>query len=183
MKKESALLDLFFNEPSKQWHFEELRLRASISKPQGARWLRLFQQQGIILRVKQRGKMPYYIANVDDPRFRSRKQVEALNILERSGFLSHLAGLKKVKAVFIFGSMTRWDWYRESDVDVFIYGNPEGFTPEKYRHSVHHKVESFIYKNVYELKRIPEALLRNIITGLRVQGSIDFVEVTHAKES
>ena len=36
------------------------------------------------------------------------------------------------KAVIIFGSFGRGDWHRDSDIDIFVYGNIETFNKEIY---------------------------------------------------
>lgn len=180
MKKEDTLLKAIFNEPSKYWHFEELLKAASISRPQLARWLKKFIAGGLIKRIKPIKQMPYYVGNHEDPRYQARKRLFALEQFEKQGFLSHLAGLPKAKTVILFGSMTRWDWYKESDVDVFIYGDPEGFKEGEYWAKLGREIETFICKDKTELYKFPPGLLRNIIEGYRIKGKIDFIEVAYA---
>ena len=68
----------------------------------------------------------------------------SLNRFHQSGLLNHLSSLEKVKAVFIFGSFGRGDWYKGSDIDLFIYGNPEGLDLGKYQFKLHHEFQLFI---------------------------------------
>jgi len=180
MKKEDALLEVLFNEPSKHWHFEKLLEAAKISRPQAAQWLKKFITEGLIKRIKENGKMPYYIGNHEDPRYQARKKLFALEQFEKQGFLSHLAGLPKAKAVIIFGSMTRWDWYKDSDIDVFIYGDPEGFREGEYWAKLGREIETFICKDENELHKFGPGLLRNILEGYRVKGKFDFIKVAYA---
>jgi len=180
MNKENELLDVLFNESSKPWHFEELLKTIKISRPQAARWLKKFIAMGWIQRVKPEGQMPYYLGNHQDARFQIKKRVFALERFAKEGFLSHLAGLSKAKTIIIFGSMTRWDWYKESDIDVFIYGDDEGFKQDEYWAKFGRKIETFVCKDREGLRRFPVGLLRNIMEGYRVKGKFDFIEVTHA---
>ncbi len=120
--------------------------------------------------------MPYYIANHETPEYRIKKRLFALHQLEKNGFLTHLAGLPKAKAVILFGSITRSDWYKDSDIDVFIYGNPEGYKPKQLKK----EVETFVCKDEKELAKLPEGLLRNVLGGYLIKGSLDFIKVTHA---
>ena len=174
------MLKAIFNESSKHWHFEDLLKAAQISRPQAARWLKKFLAEGWIQRIKPEGKSPYYIGNHEDPRFQARKRLFALEQFEKVGFLSHLAGLPKAKTVIIFGSMTRWDWYKESDIDVFIYGEDEGLEQGEYWTKLGREIETFICKNKQELHKFPAGLLRNIMEGYRVKGKFDFIEVAYA---
>lgn len=180
MKKEEIVLELFFNEPTKHWHFEELLRTAHISRPQIARWLRKFQAEGIVRRIKPKGKMPYYIANYEKPQYQAYKRIFALNLLEKQGLLTHLSNLPKAKTIIIFGSITRWDWYKDSDIDVFIYGSPEGFQREKYWAKTGREIETFICRDKNELNKFPTALMRNILEGYLVKGTLNFVQVTYA---
>jgi len=180
MGKEELVLGLFFNEPTKHWHFEEVLGAAGISRPQAARWLHKFIREGLVLRLKPRQKMPYYVSNYENPSYQSKKRLFALNELEKEGFLGHLAGLQKAHAVVLFGSFSRWDWHAESDIDVFIYGDTKGFEHERFRGKLHREIETVVCKDVAALRRLQPALLRNILEGYVVKGALDFVRVTHA---
>ncbi len=180
MKKDSALLELFFKEPARHWHFELLLKKAGISRPQAVNWLRKFVKEGLVRRIKPAKRMPYYVANYEDSRYQTRKRLFALYQLNEQGFLSHLAGLTEATAVYVFGSISRWDWNMHSDIDVFIYGNPEGFDPVPYRIKLHREIETFICKDTSELKKLPIGLLRNILAGYRVKGNLDFIRLDYA---
>ncbi len=180
MKKDELVLDLFFNEPTKHWHFEEILKTVKISRPQAANWLREFMREGIVKRVKPQGKMPYYVGNYEGSAYQSRKRLFALNGLEKKGFLSHLSGLRHAEAVILFGSMSRWDWTKESDIDLFVYGNADGFDKGAFRAKLGREIEMFVCKNKEELQKFKPALLRNIVEGYLVKGSLNFVQVSRA---
>lgn len=176
MNKEIDILKLFFNEPTKQWHFEEILKAAHISRPQAALWLKKGIQEGLILRTKPRGKQPYYVADYQNPHYQIKKRLFALQMLEKVGFLSHLNSLPKVKTVILFGSLNRWDWHTESDIDVFMYGDPTGLELPKYRIALHREIETFVCKDREELKKYNPALLHNVAEGYVIKGSLDFMQ-------
>lgn len=180
MKKDEIILKLFFNEPTKHWHFEEILKSAKISRPQADRWLKNFLKEDIIKRVKPLGKMPYHIGNCESPVYQSRKRLFALNSLEQQGFLSHLAGLKSAQAVILFGSLSRWDWDTDSDIDLFFFGGTEGFDKGKFRVKLHREIETFVCKDKKGIDNMKPGLLRNIVEGYLVKGSLDFLEVKNA---
>lgn len=177
MNKEANILLLFFNEPSKHWHFEEILQAAKISRPQAALWLKKGIEEGFILRTKPPGKQPYYVADYQNPHYQIKKRLFALEMLEKTGFLSHLNSLPEAKTVILFGSLSRWDWHRESDIDIFMYGNSRGLDLSKYRIALHREIETFICKDKEELKRFNPALLHNIAEGYLIKGSLDFMQV------
>ncbi len=177
MRKDTMVLELFFNEPTRHWHFEEILKAAGISRPQAAHWLKKFVKEDLVNRVKPQGKMPYYVANHEHPHYRTAKRLFALDSLAESGFLNHLAGLPKAETILLFGSMSRSDWYSESDVDVFIYGRPEGLQLGRYRRVLKREISTFVCRNKAELKKYEPALLRNILEGHLVKGTLDFIDV------
>ncbi|MBI4141837.1 nucleotidyltransferase domain-containing protein [Candidatus Woesearchaeota archaeon] len=182
MKKEGKILELFFNEPSKHWHFEEILNEAKISRPQAVVWLKKMVKEELVKRIKKRGKMPYYVGYCENPAYQARKRIFALTEFERIGFLSHLNSLPKAKAIILFGSMSRWDWYKDSDIDIFIYGDSEGLKRGEYWRKLRREIEVFVCKDHAELCKFPIGLLKNVIEGYLVKGTLDFVkvEVAHA---
>jgi len=178
MNKEKSILWLFFNEPTKQWHFEEILSAGKISRPQALHWLNKFIKEGLIKRIKPRGKMPYFQAHFESPAYRTRKRLFALSLLQESGFLDHLLSLPEAKTAIIFGSFTRADWHSESDIDVFIYGSDEELETTKYEKALHRNIQVFAAKNQADLEHMGPDLLRNILEGVVIKGKINFVEVT-----
>ena len=130
------------------------------------------------MRIKPRGKMPYFQADFKSASYRTRKRVFALEQLQRSGFLDHLVQLPSAKTVIIFGSFVRADWYSGSDIDVFVYGANGGIDIEKYSHVLKRDIQLFEAMNSADLKKFGTGLLRNIMEGIVLKGKLDFVEVT-----
>jgi len=178
--KENKVLELFFNTP-KHWHFEELLNKAKITRPQLARWLKKLAKEGIIQRVKEKGKMPYYMHDFNNPRFDVRKRMYASQMLMQSGLFENLASLKKAKAVILFGSFTRSDWYRDSDIDLFIYGSADGFNKVEFEMKLRRDIQLHIAQGRQDLKRM-EKMLPYIVSGDFIKGSIQDIGVeVHAK--
>ncbi|NOZ80790.1 MAG: nucleotidyltransferase domain-containing protein [DPANN group archaeon] len=181
--KEEQILELFLNEPSKHWHFKDIIATAKISEPSASKWLRKLEKRHIIRRSKPEGKMPYFQARWDHPDYDSRKRIYALTKLHETGLLNRLQTLRKAKTVVIFGSWYRGDWNTKSDVDVFIYGDPEGlrfgmlwkglgFQGKAREIQVH----SFGSKE--KIRDIHSGLMKNVVKGYFVKGDIhDIAEV------
>jgi predicted nucleotidyltransferase len=172
--KENKLLELFFNYPSKQWHFSELSEKTGLADSKLNKWLHRFLKDNLILRNKPEKKMPHYISNFSHPHYQNRKQLFALSKLYESGLLDHLVSLKKPKAVIIFGSFAFWDWNNESDVDLFIYGDDSELNPWGCERNLKRELQIFVCKDKEELKRFGPGLIRNILEGKIVSGQIPF---------
>src|SRR3989344_2790113 len=181
--KEERVLELFLNEPSKQWHFSQIVEAAKISEPSANKWLKNMLKGKLIQKIKPSGKMPYFIANFRHENYRSKKKIYALEKMYESGLLTKLQQLKNAKAVVIFGSFARSDWNTESDVDIFVLGDPEdlrfgilwsglGLQGKARELQVHS------YKSVEETRNIHSGLMKNVIKGDFVKGNIfDIAEV------
>ena len=176
--KEEAVLSLFFNEPSKQWHFEEIVRVSKLSRGKVNKWLTKCVKERIIRHISPRGEMPYFQGWFESPAYRNRKRLYASSKLYESGFLNHLASLPKAKTIIIFGSFTRADWYSGSDIDVFIYGSDDGLNEISYRSVLHRNIQVFVATSTDDLKQMGPGLLRNIIEGIIVKGKLDFIRVS-----
>ncbi len=175
--KEQKVLELFFNLPTKHWHFEEIVKEARIARSKADSWLKKLVKEKIIKKIKIKSRMPYYLGNYESSEYKSRKRLYAWYKLYESGLLNHLYSLKKAKAVILFGSFSRSDWYQNSDIDLFIYGNPQGLKIADYELKLHREIQLFICKNYQELSKLGPGLIRNIIKGSLITGNLDFVKV------
>ncbi len=175
--KENDILKLFFEEPAKEWHFKDILKEGHITKSKADGWLKYFIKNEFIKRVKEKDKMPYYIANYESASYKNKKKLFALNRFYEIGLLNHLVSLKKAKTIILFGSFSRWDWYKNSDIDIFIYGNPEGLKVSKYELKLNKEIQLFMCKDKKELRKYGDGLIRNILKGEFIKGDLDFIEV------
>src|SRR3989344_4594449 len=175
--KENNILSLFYEYPTKHWHFEELIKEAKISRPQLNIWLKKFIKEELIKKLEPKNKNPYYIGNYESPNYQNNKRLYALENLNKTGFLKHLLELPKAKTIILFGSLSRWDWYKDSDIDLFILGNPEGLKESEFSRKLHRDIQIFSFENKKELKNLSLGLLKNIISGYRIKGNLNFLEV------
>ncbi|MBI2136263.1 nucleotidyltransferase domain-containing protein [Candidatus Woesearchaeota archaeon] len=173
--KEDQVLELFFNESSKHWHFEEIVKKSRLSRDKVNKWLKKFMDEGIIMKVEETGKLPYYISNFSQPSYKNRKKLYALNLFYRKGLLNHLTALDKAQTVILFGSFSRADWNTESDIDIFIYGKDDEFEQGKYQKLLKREIQTFTCKDKKELSKFREGVLKNILNGYIVKGNLDFV--------
>ena len=72
--KEEQILELFFENPTKEWHFEEILKEAKITRSKADGWLKKFIKEDLAKKIKERGKMPYYISNYESPNFQNKKE-------------------------------------------------------------------------------------------------------------
>lgn len=177
LSKENQLLELFYNEPTRHWHFNEIVKTIKISQDRAAHWLKKFQKEELIKRIKERGKMPYFTGNVENPEYQSRKRIYAMQMLHKSGLLNYLSEIKNVHSVILFGSMTRWDWHKESDIDLFIYGRKQELNFNPFERILHREIQIFYAHDRKDFEKMGEGLIKNIILGEKIQGDLSFITV------
>ncbi len=175
--KKDILIELFFNEPTKPWHFEELCTSANLNRKQVLHWLCLFQKEQLIYRVKPRKKMPYYLGKYQSAAYQTQKRLFAIQKIHASGLLTYLQQLPQAQTIILFGSMARWDWHTHSDIDIFIYGEKIEINIGKYEISLGRDIQIFSCENKTQLHQIPPGLIKNIIAGDILKGNIDFIEL------
>ncbi|MBI5393408.1 nucleotidyltransferase domain-containing protein [Candidatus Woesearchaeota archaeon] len=175
--KELILLNLFFNYPTKQWHFEDIVKESTVTRGKVDQWLKRFIENRLIIKIKEKGKMPYYIADYDSHFYKSRKKLFAYEQLYESGLLEHLYSLQKIKTIIIFGSFARTDWYKKSDIDLFVYGDPKELHIAEFELRLKRDIQLFICENKNDINKYDDGLLKNIIKGNLIKGDIDFINV------
>lgn len=176
-KEENVLKLILENSPLKEWHFEDIVIEAKVTKAVANKWLKKYVKEGVLKRIKEKGKFPYFIAGSNNPVYYSSKRFYALEQLYRSGLIQQLVALKNAKAVIIFGSFIRGDWYKDSDIDIFIFGNSSGFDKKYYEIQLQRTIELHIFKDKGEIKEVKTGLIKNIINGYIVKGQIqDIIE-------
>ena len=84
--------------------------------------------------------------------------------------------------MIIFGSFSRSDWYTQSDIDLFIYGNADDFELGKYQLKLHNEIQLFHVENEEDLKKMGGGLLRSILTGIFIKGGISKEIIENAAE-
>ncbi|MFC1691764.1 nucleotidyltransferase domain-containing protein [Nanoarchaeota archaeon] len=171
--KEENVLKLFLNEPTKHWHFKDIVREARISKQQANRWLKEFEKEKIVMHVKSKDKMPFFQSNFNHPNYKNKKKLFALHHLYKTGFLSYLQSLPKTKVIILFGSFMKSDWHTESDIDLFIYGDPEELSLAKYWRKLHRQIQHHIFPTSKSIKKIKSGLMKNVLEGYFVKGSIN----------
>ncbi len=170
--------ELFFNDTLRRWHFEALLRESGLSRERVHYFLKELLQEKFVIRVKKKGKMPYYLADRDSAKFRSEKRLYGLTLLEQSGLFENLNSSKGIKTAILFGSFARGDWSKSSDIDLFIYGDDREFQKGFYETKLHRDIQIFTYQDKKTLKKnLDPTIIPNIAKGFFITGSIEPFEV------
>ena len=177
-KEENVLQLILENSPLKEWHFEEIVKEAKISKLVANKWLKKYVSEGVLKHIKEKEKFPYFTVGSNNSEYYSLKRLFALEQLHKSGLISKLLSLKTVTTAILFGSMIKGDWYKESDVDIFILGEISDFDKNSYELKLQRNIELHVFQNKKEIEKVKSGLIKNVINGYILKGQIqDLVEV------
>ena len=171
--KMEKLKALFFLETLRRWHFEALVEESGLSRERVHHYLKELMKAKVIRRIKERGKMPYYLANREAPQFRAEKRLYGLRLLAESGLLAHLASNKSITTAIIFGSFARGDWSKSSDIDVFIYGDSRAFEKREYEVKLGREIQVFSYQDRQQMKELDPQVIPNIVKGISLTESLE----------
>ena len=171
-KEENVLKIILENSPLKEWHFEEIVKESKVTRVVANKWLKKYVKEGLIKRIKEEGRFPYFTAGNNNPFYYSIKRLYALEQLHKIGLISKLLSLKTAKTIIIFGSIIRGDWYKESDIDIFILGNLSDFDKKIYEHKLYKNIELHIFKDKKEIREVKTGLIKNIVNGYIIKGQI-----------
>jgi len=177
--KEDQMLELILeNSPLREWHFGEIVQEAKMTKAVANKWLKKYVREGLLRRIKEKGRFPHFTVGVQNPVYQSLKRVYALTQLHQCGLIPKLLSLNAAKTVILFGSSVKGDWYKGSDVDIFVLGSIPDFEKNIYERRLGKHIELHLFQNTAEVREVKTGLMKNIINGYVVKGQIqDVVEV------
>lgn len=177
-KEENVLKIILENSPLKEWHFKEIVREAKVTKVVANKWLKKYVSEKLIHKVKENGKFPYFTVGSNNTVYYSLKRIYALEKLHNSGLIPKLLSLKHAKTIILFGSMVKGDWYKDSDIDIFIFGSISYFNKKVYEAKIGKNIELHVFQNKKEVNEVKTGLIKNVVNGYVVKGQIqDIVEV------
>lgn len=177
-KEENVLKLILENSPLKEWHFEEIVTEAKVTRLVANKWLKKYVSEDLLQHIKEKGRFPFFTVGSNNTVYYSLKRVYALEQLHKSGLIPKLLSLKKAKTIILFGSIVKGDWYKESDIDIFIFGDISNFDKNFYELKLHKNIELHIFQNKEEIDEVKTGLIKNIINGYVIKGQIqDIAEI------
>jgi len=177
-KEEKVLRLILENSPVKEWHFEEIVREAKVTKAVANKWLKKYVKEGLLKKIKEKQKFPFFTAGMNNPVYYSQKRIYALQQLHFSGLITNLLSQKNAKTIILFGSIIKGDWYKDSDIDIFVLGNISDFDKNFYRIKLGRQIELHIFQNRDEIQELKTGLIKNIVNGYVIKGQIqDIAEV------
>ena len=112
-------------------------------------------------------KQPLYAANRDNEVFRYLKKINNINLLNSKGVLQYLSANCQPDAIILFGSASRGEDVKESDIDLYLQCGEKGLDLNRFESALGRKVQLHFYS---DFSKISPELKNNIINGIILSG-------------
>lgn len=122
-KTQQGIARLLFSNEDKKFYLSEIARIVAASPGTTQRELEKMLKTGII-RSEMADNRHYYFANKQDPIFFDVQNIIRKTIGIEAELRSAMSRISNVEFAFIFGSYAKGDFGGNSDVDLFIIGNP-----------------------------------------------------------
>lgn len=123
---------------------------------------------GYPLVTRSRGiSYPVYWSNRNSELFRFYKKMDMLFRLEESGALEHISEQCSPDNIVLFGSASRGEDVKGSDVDLFVESDEKKMNMEKYEAVLKRNISTHFSTSI---NRFPKELRNNIINGIVMRG-------------
>ena len=166
-----SVLKVFFNDPLPKGdglQLREISRKAELAPHSVKRYLNELEKEELIIKSKHRiHKYPLYSANRDNEKFRFLKKIDTLISLEGSGLLEYLEDGCMPDAIILFGSASRGEDLRHSDIDLFLLCKERNLDLQTYEKKFDKKISLLFSENFNTLSK---ELRNNILNGSILKG-------------
>lgn len=159
------LIESFFEEPNRIFMLRELSRITKIPKSTVERNLKLLLKEKLIIKKEMKG----YIANEESPEYKFRKKIFAIEKIHKSKILEYLEDTFLPRTVILFGSFSKGEYTKSSDIDIFIQSTETKYNTEKYEKILKHDI-NIVFEE--DLNKLSSELFNNIINGVKLYGYI-----------
>lgn len=125
----------------------------------------------LVIRSKGRSYLTYW-ANMASELFRFYKKMDMIFRLEESGILEKLSKEYSPDVIVLFGSASRGEDVKGSDVDLFLISSEKNLDLSKYEKILKRRISLHFSTH---FNKLPEELRNNIINGIVLRGYLKVV--------
>jgi predicted nucleotidyltransferase len=111
-----------------------------------------------------------YTANKRSPLFKHYKMIYNMDRIKTSGLIECLADTFQPNSIVLFGSFSKGEDTKDSDVDLFVESNKENIELSKFEEYIGRKIEIHFKDNFREYQN---ELKNNIINGITLHGYLE----------
>jgi len=173
LKKDNIykVLEVFFDDPSPEgigFQLREMSRKIKLAPKSVKLYLKELEKENLIIKKEHRiHKYPVYYANRDNNYFKFLKRLNIMRRIKESGFLDHLDEKCMPDVIILFGSASKGEDVKGSDIDLYLQSDGKKLELDKYEKKLKRKINLFFEKN---FDKLSEELKKNIINGDKLKG-------------
>jgi len=165
------VMKVFFDDPLPEgigFQLREISRKIKLAPKSVGIYLEELEKEGLILRKKHRVLgYPIYYANRDGELFRLYKKLDLISSIKETGLLDYLSDRLMPDAIVLFGSASRGEDVKGSDIDLFVQCKEKKLELERFERQLNRRINPFFSEN---FSRLSEELKNSIINGAIIKG-------------
>jgi len=166
------VLNVFLNSPSRRFNLKEISKLSGIAHTSVKNELEKLIKQKLIVKeieIKGKRKFPVYFPNVNG-RFLELKKMHNEHLIKQSGLIDYLKIKLMPNSIILFGSFSRGEDTKESDIDLFVESKPKEINLNKFEKMLNHKINLIFKSSINLLKK---EFLNSILNGIILYGVVE----------
>ena len=174
LKKDNTakVLEVFFDNPLPEGGFQlrEISRKIDLAPKSVKSYLEELEKESLIIKKKHRiHKYPVYYANRDDHYFKFLKRLSTIRRVKETGLLDYLNESCMPDVIVLFGSASKGEDRKESDIDLYLQCKEKKLNLKKYEKELKRGINIFFEP---DFDKLSEELKKNIINGDKLKGYI-----------
>jgi len=170
------VLKYFIENPEKEFYVREIAKKENKSPTTISKVLKNYQKKKVLVSEEKLNHLMFR-ANSESIEYKLIKINHNLNKLYVSGLISYLESeFNYPSAIVLFGSFSKGEDGKESDVDIFLASNSKKEVDlTKYEMKIGRKVQLFVYSysDIDRMKEKNKELLNNVLNGIVLSGFLE----------
>lgn len=173
LKKDNLykVLEVFFDDPIPTgigFQLREISRKINLAPKSVKIYLDELEKEKLIIKKKHRiHDYPVYYANRDYNYFKFLKRLDIIRTIKESGLLDYLDENCMPDVIILFGSASKGEDVKDSDIDLFLQCDEKKLNFKKYEKELKRKINLFFEKN---FDKLSDELKKNIINGTILMG-------------
>lgn len=165
-KQKLKIMELFFEEPARNFQLREVSRLTNIAVTSTKKYLKELLDENLIIK-STKTLYPSYLANTPNRMFKVYKTQAMLYKIYLSGLVDYVEDTCLPNCIILFGSFAKGDYYKKSDIDIFIQSSEYDLELQKFEKRLKHKINVFFEDDLRDLSK---ELFNNINNGIILSG-------------
>jgi predicted nucleotidyltransferase len=167
------ILNLFIEEPEKEFHVRQISKIIKKSPTTTSKYLKEYEKKGI-LTSKENLNHLFFKANSENAEFKQIKLCYNLDLLNKSGLIEKINGeFNNPEAIILFGSFAKAENTKKSDIDLLIISPiKKEINLKQFEKKIKFQIQLHIHskEDIERMKNKNKDLLNNFVNGIKLRG-------------